>query len=79
MTETAVKKQMNKHDVLGEIKGFLEGYNSEIKYLVNVETDSRTNIAECVIHEPGKEPRIEKIRYQPFTYMKDLEKHGIDL
>ena len=79
MTESTVKKQMNKHEVLGEIKGFLEGYNSEIKYLVNVETDSRTDIAECIIHEPGQKPRIEKIRYQPFVHMKDLKKHGIEL
>lgn len=70
---------MDKHKVLGEIKGFLEGYNTEIKYLVNVETDPRTDIAECVIHEPGQKPRIENIRYTPFTYMKDLERHGIML
>jgi len=73
------KKQMNKHEVLGEIKGFLEGYNNDIKYLVNVETDYGTDIAECVIHEPGLKPKIEKIRYLPFTYMKDLARHGIIL
>ena len=68
---------MDKHKVLGEIKGFLEGYNNDIKYLVNVETDPRTDIAECIIHEPNQKPRIEHIRYTPFTYMKDLERHGI--
>jgi DNA polymerase elongation subunit (family B) len=67
---------MNKHQVLGEIKGFLEGYNEDIKYLVNVETDPRTNYAECIIHEPNHEPRIEKIRYEPFMYMKDLSRIG---
>lgn len=67
---------MDKHKVLGEIKKFLEGYNDEIKYLVNVETDSRNNYAECVIHEPNQKPRIEKIKYEPFMYMKDLEKLG---
>lgn len=70
---------MDKHKVLGEIKGFLEGYNNDIKYLVNVETDSRTDIAECVIHEPNQKPRIENIRYTPFSYMKDLERYGIML
>jgi len=67
---------MDKHRVIGEIKGFLEGYNNEIKYLVNVETDPRTDIAECVIHEPNQKPRIENIRYLPFMYMKDLERLG---
>ena len=67
---------MDKHRVLGEIKGFLEGYNNDIKYLVNVETDPRTDIAECVIHEPNQKPRIENIRYVPFMYMKDLNRIG---
>jgi len=67
---------MNKHEVLGEIKGFLEGYNKDIKYLVNVETDSRTNVAECVIHEPNQEPKIVNIKYEPFMYMKDLSRIG---
>jgi len=67
---------MNKHKVLGEIKGFLEGYNNDIKYLVNVETDPRTDIAECVIHEPNQKPRIENIRYVPFMYMKDISRLG---
>lgn len=70
---------MDKHNVLGEIKGFLEGYNTNIKYLVNVETDPRTNYAECVIHEPNQEPRIEKIKYEPFMYMKDLSRLGREL
>jgi len=70
---------MNKHEVLGEIKGFLEGYNTDIKYLVNVETDPRTNYAECIIHEPNQESRIEKIRYEPFMYMKDLSRLGREL
>jgi hypothetical protein len=65
---------MNKQNILGEIKGFLEGYNNDLKYLVNVETDPRTNIAQCIIHEPNKESRIENIKYIPFLYMKDLSK-----
>lgn len=65
---------MDKHIVLGEIKGFLEGYNNDLKYLVNVETDPRNNIAECIIHEPNKKSRIENIKYEPFMYMKDISK-----
>jgi DNA polymerase elongation subunit (family B) len=66
--------EMDKLSVLSEIKPFLEGYNDELKYLVNVETDNNTNIAECVIHEPNKEPKIVKVKYEPFMYMKDLAK-----
>ena len=65
---------MDKLKVLAEIKGFLEGYNNDLKYITNVETDPRTNIANCVIHEPNKEPRIENIKYEPFLYTKDLSK-----
>ena len=70
---------MDKHKVLGEIKGFLEGYNQDIKYLVNVETSYSSDIAECVIHEPNQPPRIENIRYRPFLYMKDLKRLGREL
>jgi len=65
---------MDKQNVLKEIKYFLEGYNNDLKYIVNVETDPRTNIANCIIHEPNKEPRIENITYVPFLYMKDLSR-----
>lgn len=58
--------------MISEIQGFLEGYNNELKYLVNVETDNATNVAECVVHEPGKDPKITSVKYEPFMYMKDL-------
>lgn len=67
---------MDKLSVLSEIKTFLEGYNDNLKYLVNVETDSYTNIAKCVIHEPNKEKKIIDVKYEPFLYMKDLSKTG---
>jgi len=70
---------MNKLEVLSEIKSFLEGYNDDLKYIVNVETNPSTNIAECVIHEPDREIKIVKVPYQPFMYMKDLSKHNIEL
>jgi len=66
-------------EIIKEIKSFLEGYNSDLKYMVNVETDPNTNYAECIIHEPNSQPRIEKIKYEPFLYMKDLSKHNIKL
>ena len=65
---------MDKVKMISEIKGFLEGYNSDLKYIVNVETDNKTNYAECVVHEPGKEKKIVKVEYEPFIYMKDLSK-----
>ena len=65
---------MDKVKVISEIKGFLEGYNNELKYLVNVETNPSTNYAECVIHEPNSEPKIIKVEYESFMYMKDLSK-----
>jgi DNA polymerase elongation subunit (family B) len=64
--------KVNKLEVLSEIKEFLDGYNNDLKYMVNVETDPKTNIAECVIHEPGKLPEIRRVKYTPFMYMKDL-------
>src|ERR1035437_9215195 len=70
---------MDKLKILTEIKGFLEGHNNDLKYLVNVETDPRTNIAECIIHEPNQKPKFENIKYQPFMYMKDLSKVGREL
>ena len=65
---------INKVNVLGEIRGFLEGYNNDLKYVVNVETDPATNVAECLVHEPNKKSRIIKAEYEPFMYMKDLSK-----
>lgn len=69
---------MDKLKVLGEIKGFLDGYN-DLKYLVNVETDPNNNIAECIIHTPGCDPELREIKYTPFMYMKDLEQHKLKL
>ena len=70
---------MDKLSVLKEIKSFLDGYNEELKYLVNVEIDPRTNMADCVIHEPNQEKQIIKVAYEPFIYFKDFEKFGIKL
>jgi DNA polymerase elongation subunit (family B) len=70
---------MDKAAVLNEIKGFLEGYNQDIKYLVNVETNPNFNYAECVIHEPDTVPKVVKIHYEPFMFCKDLKQNGIHL
>lgn len=71
--------ELNKLEILGEIKAFLEGYNNDLKYLVNVEVNPTTNIAECVIHEPGEKSKIINVPYEPFMYMKDLSKHNVEL
>ena len=71
--------KMNKAKILGEIQAFLEGYNDELKYLVNVETNSNNNIAECIIHPPGDSSKIIRVEYEPFLYMKDLSKHNLEL
>lgn len=71
--------EINKLKILTEIKGFLEGYNDELKYLVNVETDPNSAVAECVIHPPGEKSKIVRIVYEPFMYMKDLSKHNLEL
>lgn len=65
---------MDKVKMISEIKAFLEGYNDELKYVVNVETDNKTNYAECVVHKPGEDKKIIKVEYEPFMYMKDLSK-----
>jgi DNA polymerase elongation subunit (family B) len=67
----------NKSNYISEIKNFLDGYNNDLKYLVNVETTSDSNYADCVIHEPGCEPKINKVKYTPFLYMKDLRRHNL--
>ena len=67
---------MSKSNVLTEIKTFLDGSNNDLKYLVNVETDSNTNVANCIIHEPNKPPRIELHHYIPYMYIKDLKKYN---
>lgn len=66
--------KLNKAETLGEIKSFLEGYNNDLKYLVNVETNPNVNVADCIIHEPGCKPELRKVLYTPFMYMKDLSK-----
>jgi DNA polymerase elongation subunit (family B) len=71
--------KIDKLKVLTEIKGFLDGYNNELKYLVHVETDPDDYMADCVIHEPGKDPEIRRIKYTPFMYMKDLSLNNLEL
>lgn len=70
---------MDKGQVIKEIQSFLEGHDTEQKYIVNVETDNNSNKASCVVHEPGQEKRIEYIKFTPFMYIKDLKANGIQL
>ena len=67
---------MEELKILNEISGFLNGYNNDLKYLVNVETESTTNYADCIIHEPNTPHKIVQVKYTPFLYMKDLSKFG---
>lgn len=71
--------EVNKSQVLKEIKGFLNGSDNDLKYLVNVETNPNFNYADCVIHEPNEPPKLIHYIYTPFLYMKDFEKNGIVL
>lgn len=70
---------MDKLKILNEIKGFLDGYNDDLKYIVNVETDPNENVAECIVQPPNEEKRIIKVQYTPFMYMKDLAKNDRQL
>ena len=70
---------MNKIDIINEIKGFLEGYNEDLKYLVHVEANPNNNYAECIVHPPDGEKQIMKVDYTPFSYVKDFKKHNITL
>lgn len=71
--------EVNKSEVLKEIKGFLDGNNNELKYLVNVETNPNFNYADCVIHEPNESPKLIHYIYTPFLYIKDFNKNNIVL
>jgi len=66
-------------DELMKIKSFLDGHNDDIKYLVNVEADPNVNYAKCFIHKPGEKKRVIEVEYEPFMYMKNLSKFGIEL
>lgn len=70
-----MSNKINKKDILHEIGPFLEGYDTKLKYLVNVEASSYDNHADCIFHPPSGKKYIEKIKYEPFMYMKDLSKH----
>lgn len=71
--------KINKLETLTEIKRFLDGYNEDLKYVVNVETNPNFNYADCIVHVPGEEVKMVKIRYTPFIYMKDLSKTHLKL
>src|SRR5574343_1483325 len=69
----------NKIDKINEIKSFLEGKNQDLKYIVNIEAENHHSYASCIIHEPGKEARIDQIYYQPFLYIKDFKALGLKI
>lgn len=73
-----MSNNINTGEVIKEISKFLEGGNNEKKYVVNVETNYKTNIAECVIHSPTGHT-IEEIEYTPFIFIKDLKANNIKI
>ena len=70
---------INKSQIISEIKTFLEGENNELKYLVHVETNPNENVADCIIHPPNGEKEIVKVSFTCFMYIKDLKRNGITL
>lgn len=71
-------QEFNKSEVITEIQTFLEG-SDELKYIVNIETNKYTNLADCIIHEPNKQKELRQIKYTPFIYIKDLKKFNVKL
>jgi DNA polymerase elongation subunit (family B) len=74
-----MSNNIDKTQIISEIKQFLDGRNDDIKYLVNLETSKKNNIGKCIIHEPEKPKKIVDISYIPFLFIKDLKKHNITL
>jgi DNA polymerase, archaea type len=72
-----IDKQEAKQNEDLEIKSFLEGKNP-LKHVVAIETYYDKNYADLIIHEPDKK-RIQKEKYKPFVYIKDLKSNGINL
>jgi len=62
--------------IINEISKFLNGSNDKVKYVVNVEAFPFSNYANCIIHEPGKDPLIHRQKFTSFLYMKDLKRYG---
>ncbi len=54
------------------VESFLDGHNP-LKYVVSIETDRYSSYGYCTVHDPETNKKtIQKIRYTPFLYMKDL-------
>ncbi|MFW6219928.1 MAG: 3'-5' exonuclease, partial [bacterium] len=65
--------------IINEIKAFLDGYNNDLMYMVDVRACYDSNVAKCIFHPPNGTKEIRDIKYQPFMYMKDLKRHGRSL
>jgi len=68
-----------KEIIIKEIQNFLEGHNTEVKYLVNVEVSRDKKEATCFFQKPNGESWIEMIPFTPFIYIKDLKAEGYQL
>ena len=61
------------------IDAFLSGHN-ELKYVVVIECNNYSNIAELIIHNPEtNEKTIQNVKFTPFIYLKDFKKCGLTL
>lgn len=63
-----------------EIENFLQGFNNDIKYLVNIEGDYFSNTVSLIFDTPDKGNYVVRnVEYNPFLYVKDLDKIGLSL
>lgn len=63
-----------------EIEKFLQGHNTEIKYLVNIEGNYSSNKVSLIFDIPGVGNKVvDDIEYKPFMYVKDFNKIGLSL
>lgn len=62
---------------VNEVEKFLNGFNP-LKYVVSIQCNNFSNKADVIIHNPEtNEKKIEKIKYTPFIWIKDLKKQNI--
>ena len=51
---------------------FLEGKDDQ-KYIISVESSYDTNYVHLIVHDPVEGKRIEKHKYRPFLWLKELD------
>lgn len=56
-----------------EIGKWLEGTSDELKYIVALEMDDNTNIANVITHNPDGIKELKRVKYEPFLWCKDIK------